>query len=62
MRSVHFVSGSSASNKKQLQRVVNKLQIAMLRRSGILDYIEGLLDGLLGELRREDPENENGTE
>lgn len=56
-RFVRFSSESSTSKRKQLQRIVDKLQIAMLRRHGLLDYIEGLLDGVLGELRRDDRGN-----
>jgi hypothetical protein len=53
--------------RKRLQRIIDKLQVLMLRRPSNVRIIESVLDGLLSENRHDDPlpdtnngENGNG--
>jgi len=45
--------------KRQRERIVDKLQILMLRRPNMLDIVERVLDGLLSEKRHDDEDNED---
>jgi hypothetical protein len=41
---------------QRVQRVIDKLQVLILRRPNALKIIEHVLDGLLSEKRRDDEE------
>jgi hypothetical protein len=50
--------GSSAvQRRKQIGRIVDKLQVVTLRRPNALDTIESVLDGMLRKRRRDDPKD-----